>query len=160
MYSWKSLQAFTIFTDGSAQVPVTLEKAFVTEWLDQKDLRTQSKVFVEAKKSEIEGLASSQTWSYVKERDLPAGSNIIGGRFVCNIKNVGTIDEGAKIRLIAQGFNDTRKDFIVHNNHTIRQSSIKLIVSTAAVLNLRIASLDFIQAYHRSKEKFGRKIYV
>ena len=65
-----------------------------------------------------------------------------------------------KAHYIAQGHKDKQKPFIVHNITTLRQSSIKIIVSTAAVRNFRLFSHDVTQAYLQSDEEMSREIYL
>eukprot|EP00171_Calliarthron_tuberculosum_P002099 IDg2099t1 len=52
------------------------------------------------------------------------------------------------------------KPFVVHNNPTLRQSSTKLIISTAAINCFRLGLLDVTQAYLQAKDKFTRDIYI
>eukprot|EP00171_Calliarthron_tuberculosum_P003361 IDg3361t1 len=132
----------------------------LTERFQINDSRRLSSEFLEAKRNEINGLKSRGTWRAVHVDAVPKNANIIGGRFVCEIKNFGTEKAKAKARYIGQGFGDEMKSFIVHNSPHLRQSSLKVLVSMAAVMKYRIASLDFIQAYLQSLYSISRKIYV
>ena len=76
------------------------------------------------------------------------------------MKNLGTMAEEAKARFVAQGHKDREKTFIVHDISTLRQTSTKLIISTAPVLNFRVFSHDVKQAYLHSKDKFTREIFL
>ena len=49
---------------------------------------------------------------------------------------------------------------MVHNNPTLRQFSIKIVVSVSVLLGFRLALLDVMQAYLQSKQKLTREIYV
>ena len=69
----------------------------------------------------------------VKIRKAPPFANIGGERFVCTVKNLGTEKEATKTRYVAQGHRDREKSFMSHNKTTLRQISIKIIVSTCAV---------------------------
>eukprot|EP00168_Porphyra_purpurea_P009868 TRINITY_DN2422_c0_g1_i11.p2 TRINITY_DN2422_c0_g1~~TRINITY_DN2422_c0_g1_i11.p2 ORF type:complete len:307 (-),score=86.12 TRINITY_DN2422_c0_g1_i11:1032-1952(-) len=100
------------------------------------------------------------TFRKVHGRDLPRGANVLGGRMVCTIKNVGTPDEAPKARYVAQGNRDQAKQFVVHNLATLRQRSTRVLTSTAANLGLRLFADDITQAYLQSEEKFTRRIYL
>lgn len=52
------------------------------------------------------------------------------------------------------------KPFIVHNNHTLRQSSTKVIASVSAIRQFRLCHLDIMQAYLQSKATFSHEIYI
>jgi len=113
-----------------------------------------------AKWAEADGLKHRRAWKKVHKRDVPAGANILGARFVNAIKQPNTPAEKAKSRFVAQGFGDKEKPFIVHNLSTLRQSSTKLIVSTSAVLGWRLFSHDVNQAYLQSRDAMTRDLYV
>lgn len=83
-----------------------------------------------------------------------------GPDFVDAIKNVGTEEEMPKSRLVGQGHKDISKPFIVHNVSALRQSSTRLLVSTSAVLRIRLSLHDVDQAYLQSKGKLTRDIYL
>eukprot|EP00171_Calliarthron_tuberculosum_P023435 IDg23435t1 len=89
--------------------------------------------FIKAKKSEIQGLKSRGTWKAVHASKVPKDANVIGGRFVCEVKNFGTPKAKAKA------------------------SSVKILVSMAAVMTYRIACLDFVQAYLQSSYGLSRQ---
>ena len=76
------------------------------------------------------------------------------------MKNVGTENKKPKARYVSQVHKDKEKPFIVYNITTLRQSSIKIIVSTAAVRNFRLFSHDVTQAYLQSDEEMSPEIYL
>ena len=98
--------------------------------------------------------------SVVNVQSLPTGANIIGGRFANVLKNPGTEKEFAKARYVSQGYNDKMKMFVVHSTPTLRQSSSKIIVCSACLLNFRVSLLDIAQAYLQSKPKISRVVYI
>lgn len=65
--------------------------------------------FMVAKKTELRGLKPRGLWDIMDEVGIRGGRHIIGGRFVLSLKNYGTPNETAKVRLIAQGFSDRDK---------------------------------------------------
>lgn len=82
------------------------------------------------------------------------------GRFVLTLKEFGTHNETPKARYVAQGHMDKEKEFLVHNTTILRQRSIRIIVSFAAVKGYRIFSHDVQQAYLQSDEELTRKIFI
>lgn len=132
----------------------------ITEVLKSGDPRADSPVFRRAKKLEIDGLKNRKVWKVVHRSEVPADSNVLGGRFVLAVKNIGTKDEKAKARYIAQGHKDKDKPYMVHDTSTLRASSVRVILSVAAVKGFRIFSHDVNQAYVQSKDKLTRKIFV
>jgi Reverse transcriptase (RNA-dependent DNA polymerase) len=61
---------------------------------------------------------------------------------------------------VVQGHRDKEKNFLVHNSITNKQSSIRLILSIAAILEFRVWSQDVRQAYLQSFENIRRKVYL
>eukprot|EP00170_Pyropia_yezoensis_P001808 contig_7710_g1812 len=112
----------------------------------------------------VDGQAKLSSIDKVKEY-LPAapsqpGANIISGRFLYTLKQVGTPDELPKTRFVAQGHRDKAKDFVVHNHAVLRQRSTRMLVSTSAILNFRLYLHGITQAYLQSQEDFTRDLYL
>lgn len=76
------------------------------------------------------------------------------------MKNLGVDHEKAKASYVAQGHKDKEKSRLVHNRTTLRQSSIRMIVSVAAVKRFSIFGHDVNQIYLQSDEKIWRKIIL
>ena len=133
---------------------------FITKILEPGDKLNHSSIFQNAKRAEIQGINERNTWTVVDRNSIPRNSNIIGGRFANTLKNFGTSNEFPKARYVAQGHGDKMKPFVVHNTPTLRQTSSKLIVSCASLLNLRVCLLDITQAYLQSKDKLSRKVFI
>ena len=136
------------------------ELVYLSEKIPPGDSREYTSDFLEAKKKEINGLKKHKTWKVVKRSSNPKDSNIIGGRFVCEIKNANTVNAMPKARYVAQGYNDDMKDFIVHDAPSLRQATVKLIVSFAANKGFNIGCMDFRQAYLQSEETMSRRIFI
>ena len=145
---------------GSENEQEAASTTLITEVLEPGDPRALTPEMEAAKWAEADGLKHRRAWKKVHKRDVPAGANILGARFVNAIKQPNTPAEKAKSRFVAQGFGDKEKPFIVHNLSTLRQSSTKLIVSTSAVLGWRLFSHDVNQAYLQSRDAMTRDLYV
>lgn len=146
--------------DGAPVESKDITDVFLSEKLAQDDPRLNSDEFLKAKRQEIDGLISRDTWDVVNAHDIPSDSNIIGGRFVCEIRNANSNMPQAKARFVCQGFRDDMKEYMVHSSPSLRQTSVKMIVSTAALMSFRIASIDFRQAYLQASESMSRTIFV
>lgn len=133
---------------------------FLAKTIEQNDPRINDEDFVKAKRREVEGLKRKNVWRVVKCADVPKDANIIGGRFAYTLKNYQTPEEMAKARYVAQGYGDKDKGKIVHDTSTIRPSSIRIILSIAAILLLTLFSHDVTQTYLQSKDKLTRRVYI
>lgn len=137
-----------------------VSETFTVMTLKPNDPRADIQEFITAKKEEIEGLRKREVWTVVKKKDVPIGSNVIGGRFVLSFKAFDTPEQHPKARFVAQGHNDRDKSNIVHDTATIRPTSIRLIISVSVIRQFRIFSHDVTQAYVQSKDKLTRMIYI
>jgi len=108
----------------------------LTEALERGDPRALSPPFIDAKHNEVEGLKQRGTWNVILRSELPHGAKVLNRRFVNTVKNKGTGKEKAKARFFVQGHRDKEKPFIVHNVHSLRPSSTRMIFSTSSILKL------------------------
>lgn len=76
------------------------------------------------------------------------------------MKNIGTKEEQAKDRFVAQGHRDKDKPYMVHDVSTLCSSPMRLILSVAAVKRFRLFSYNIGQDYVQSKEKLSRQIFI
>lgn len=134
--------------------------AYLTNVLKPGNPKISSQDDLEARAAEVHGLMARSAFKKVHEHSVPPRAVVLKSRFVDAIKNIGTPKELTKTQYVVQWNNDKEKPFIAHNNSTLRQSSTKLLVSTCAVLNFRIFSHEFTQAYLQSKDTISRTIYV
>lgn len=95
--------------------------------------RTKMQDFPNTKKMEVDRLIQRYIWKIYTQEDVKADSIVMGGRFILTLKHYGTPHEKAKARFVAQDYNDCDKQFIVDDTCTLRSSSIKLILSSAAI---------------------------
>lgn len=144
----------------AAPVIPSQHDVLITKVIPAGDPRLKTARFQEAAIKEVGGLRDRGTFQVVKLVDLPKGANIISGRFVYTLKQVGTPDEFPKARFVAQGHRDKAKDFVVHNLAVLRQRSTRMLVSTSAILNFRLYLHDITQAYLQSQEGFTRDLYL
>ena len=133
---------------------------YLTEVVNTDDPRADSQLFEVAKAEEINGLRKRKTWRVMSQKDHPERANVLSGRFVLTLQNVGTKEEKAKARNVSQGHRDKQKRKMVHNVTSLRQSSTRLIVSVAAVKGFRIFPHDVTQAYLQSDEKLTRQLFL
>lgn len=105
---------------------------FLTEVVDPSDPRSKSDAFRSAMKDEVKGLEHRGVWVKIPKARLPEDADVLGGRFVLTLKKAGTDHETHKARFVAQGFSDREKDYIIHNVTSLRQRSVRMIVSFAA----------------------------
>ena len=146
--------------DPASQPDNQARDVYLTNDVPPGDPRIPTAAFQAAAKAEVDGLLIRGAMRPVARSSLPAGSNIIRGRFVFTLKGVGTPEEKPKARYVAQGHLDKAKPFMVHNLATLRQRSTRLLVSTSAVLRFRLFSHDINQAYLQSRDKLARTLYL
>lgn len=152
----------TRISDALDHVPsdVAYIGVHITEVLHPGDPRGETKPFETAKLAEINGLKARKVWKVISRSKIPKDANILGGRFVLAIKNLGSSDQKEKARDIVQGHKDKEKPYMVHEIATLRSSSIRLVLSVAAIQGFRIFSLDVNQAYVQSRDKMTRRIFI
>lgn len=76
------------------------------------------------------------------------------------MKNFQTPKEIVKVRYIAQGYSYIKKPFMVHDVSVLRPPSIRLLLSVATILNLRLFFHDVDRPYLQSREPLFRDVYI
>ena len=100
----------------------------------------------EAVNDEMKSLISNRTWKLL---DLPLGCKTIGCKWVLRkkLKSDGSIDK-FKARLVAKGFKQKADlDFFDTFSLVTRITSIRLLISIAAIFDLKIHQMDVIIAF-------------
>jgi hypothetical protein len=85
----------------------------------------------------IEGIVDKGTWAVTVSSEVPTGANILSGRFVITIKDIGTNKVIYMARYVVQGHRDKEKTSKVHHNTTARQQSTRLLLGLAATFGFR-----------------------
>ncbi len=91
---------------------------------------------------------------------MPDDANMITGSFVLTIKDVETNTPTFKERFVAHSNRDAEKNQLVHDSTTARQSSVRLLVDLASVMDFDVWTDEISQAYLHSASSLLREIYL
>lgn len=84
---------------------------FITETLAPNDIRERAPEFNNARREEIMALLEKGAFEVVMKENVPKNANILGGRFLLALKNVGMKKEICKPRFVVQGHADHEKSY-------------------------------------------------
>eukprot|EP00468_Gymnochlora_sp_CCMP2014_P011504 CAMPEP_0167749862 /NCGR_PEP_ID=MMETSP0110_2-20121227/5657_1 /TAXON_ID=629695 /ORGANISM="Gymnochlora sp., Strain CCMP2014" /LENGTH=1396 /DNA_ID=CAMNT_0007635091 /DNA_START=3079 /DNA_END=7269 /DNA_ORIENTATION=+ len=99
----------------------------------------------EAISNELDALTKNKTWNIIKR---PPGAKLVGSRWIFKVKRTKTGSiERRKARLVARGFMQTGVPWEDRYAPTVRQSTIRLIISYASRNGMRLTQADINNAY-------------
>jgi Reverse transcriptase (RNA-dependent DNA polymerase) len=97
--------------------------------------------------------------SPVHFRDIPAQSNVISSHLFFSIKHSSDGHLKLKCRMVPHGNRDLEKDGLRTDSATAQFGTIRLLLSLAVLLKLRVSSIDISGAYLQA-EPLTRDIFV
>jgi Reverse transcriptase (RNA-dependent DNA polymerase) len=109
--------------------------------------------------TELLSLIDRGTFRLVVKDDPVDKPNVVSSRFVLAIKT----KDGRhvlKARFVLGGHRDRDKNKLVHSSTTLKQSFVRLLLATAALMGFDVISADVIQAYLQSACDLTRKVFV
>jgi Reverse transcriptase (RNA-dependent DNA polymerase) len=124
-----------------------------------KNLQPEDPRFQESILKEFRGLLQRGVFTLVQASELPRSSNILGSRFHLTIKNKAE-DVVYKARLVVQGHRDAEKDSIVPEAPTLSHTSVRMILSLAAINRWPVWVKDVTMAYLQSTSPLSRDVYI
>ena len=118
--------------------------------------------WAEAIQAEYDAMNLMQVWKVVPKSEVPAGHNLIGTRFVFDVKSNpdGTL-ERMKARLVAQGFSQVEGvDFNETYAPVLKMATLRCALALAAARRYSVVQLDVTTAflYGSLKERLFAKI--
>lgn len=96
---------------------------FIVRIIKPSDGSAMKQYFIAARKTEVEVLMKRIIWTVCKHKDVTDESTITGERLITTLKNYDTPEEKAKLRFVAQEYNNRDKPIIVYDVSLLRFSS-------------------------------------
>jgi hypothetical protein len=160
--TWMALAVYhnaEVWVDGRKQ-PYTIQEAKgLKEWEEWKA----------AIMKEIAGLIAVGVWKEVWRSDLKAGTKVLPGRMVLEIKTVDGKFEKCKARYVSRGDLSTRGEhYYESSSHQVRSKSLKMFYATAVTDYAKTGkqskvprNLDISQAYlARKRTEHEPEVYM
>jgi hypothetical protein len=116
-------------------------------------------LFGDAKRAEVLSLIDRGIFRIVVQEEAGDKPKIVPSRSVLVIKEKDG-EEVLKARFVLGGHRDRDKKKLVHSSTTLKQSSIRLLLATAAIMGFEVIIADVIQAYLQSASELKRKVCV
>jgi Reverse transcriptase (RNA-dependent DNA polymerase) len=115
--------------------------------------------FGDAKRADVFSLIDNDTFRIVVQEVAGDKPNIVPSRFVLAI-NEKDGEEVLKARFVIGGHRDRDKKKVVHSSAILKQSSVRILLATAAIMGFEVISADETQAYLQSASELKRKVFV
>jgi hypothetical protein len=115
--------------------------------------------FGEAKRAEVLSLIDKGTFRIVVQEEAGDKPNIVPLRFVVAI-NEKDGEEILIARFVLGRHRDHDKKKLVHSSAILKQSSVRLLLATAAIMRFEVISADVTQAFLQSAGELKRKVFV
>jgi hypothetical protein len=116
-------------------------------------------LFTEAITAELRGLLTRGGFQFVPESALPRGANVLGSCFHLTIKSANE-NIRCKARLVVQAHPDSKKGLIVPEAPTLPHTSMRIVLSIAALHGWNIWAKDVTMAYLQSDAPLSRSVYI
>ena len=116
--------------------------------------------FTESARDEIQGLLSRGSFKIDSKENIPENSIVVKSRVHHVIKKNENGNKKYKTRLVIQGHKDPDKGSIVTEAPTVLPSSLRLLLSIAAMCDFEVWSRDVKQAFIQSSFPIDREIYI
>ncbi len=112
----------------------------------------------EAIQTEMETMKEYHVYTSLTKTSIPPTTSIIPGRLVYDVKSEGNGEKNFKCRLVAKGFKQkARTNFADADPSVMEHSSLRIILSLAAIHGLKIKQVDIKNAFLNGK--LERTIY-
>ena len=122
---------------------------FAPQWIIDKSIQ-----------AEKENYTSKKVYISVHRKDVPPRSNTISSHHFFQVKTDGTPDKlKLKCRLVPHGNRDAEKDSVRTDSATAQFPVIRILLSLATILRLKISAIDIRGAYLQAGE-LKRDIYM
>lgn len=102
---------------------------FLVKIIGSDDPRRDHEDLKLATKNEVIGLQEKNIWKRVHHNDVAPDGIVLGEIFLHTVKNFGTPYKRSKVRLVAQGFDDRDKSYIIYDTAMLRAFSTCLVLS-------------------------------
>jgi Reverse transcriptase (RNA-dependent DNA polymerase) len=128
--------------------------------MQDRDPRARAPRMVEAKRKEIRGLSAWETLKIDSKREIPQGANVLKGRYVPLIKDIGILNETWKARFVIQGHRDIEKDSMVCSSTNVQHKSLRLLFVLCSMLGFQNWTQDVTQEYLQSSGILARDVFI
>lgn len=119
----------------------------------KRDLRGNEKDYSKEKNAEVDGVRPKPLWQFVEKRIDDARCLSTVATLLLLLKNVGTSNEKAEVKFVAEEYGSKIKSQISHDTSTSLASTIRLALSVSACFKFWLLFHFILQAYLQSRNK-------